>query len=119
MNDTVLMFLHFWPRFCINPIMLKVGRFFVRSLLTRTASDSGQLFTIINCRVWKETVTLGLLFTFILVGPCFSLSISTSFDRIGVHECQQWLCVYYILCTGTRRFRNASFFMKDTCKDNF
>ena len=43
-------------------IIIKVGRFFVRSLLTRTATDCGQLLTIVNCRVWKETVRL--LFTF-------------------------------------------------------
>ena len=45
-----------------NLILIKIGQFFVRSLPTRAATDCGQLFMIVNCRVWKETVRL--LFTF-------------------------------------------------------
>ena len=39
-------------------IIIKVGRFLVRSSLTHAATDCGRLFTIVNCRIWKETVRL-------------------------------------------------------------
>ena len=52
---------HYLRLYC-NLIIIKIGRFFVRSSLMRASTDCGRLFTIINCRIWKEHVRL--LFTF-------------------------------------------------------
>ena len=45
-----------------NLIIIKIGRFFVCSSLTRASTDCGRLFMIVNCKIWKEHVRL--LFTF-------------------------------------------------------
>ena len=43
-------------------IIIKIGRFFVRSSLTRASGDYGRIFTIALCGVWKETLRASFYF---------------------------------------------------------
>ena len=65
-------------------LIIKVSRFFVRSLPTRAATDCGRLFTIVNCRVWKETVRLLFTFNYLRNGEILKIARTSLRDAIFV-----------------------------------
>ena len=50
------------PPCAVYLIIIKIGRFFVRSSLTRASSDCGRIFTIALYGVWKETLRASFYF---------------------------------------------------------